>query len=282
MGCITYRISPEIPRATTASPVDSVDSGADRSAGGEHPGLRPGRRAAAGAARGGRRAVLAGAGWPAATWPARADAERFVACPFGGRASGCTAPATWSAGPPTGSWSSSGRADDQVKIRGFRIEPGEIEAGAGRASAAWRRPRWSPARTARATGAWSPTWWRSSCEGTALDAAELRALVADRLPEYMVPSAFVVLDRLPLTANGKLDRRALPAPDHAAGPPGIRAGRGPAGALEEAVRGVRRGPGPAASRQSTTTSSPSAATRSWRWRWWSGCVAGASRCPCAP
>src|SRR5215468_1926656 len=85
-----------------------------------------------------------------------------------------------------------GRADQQVKVRGFRIEPGEIEAALlGHASV-------SQAVVVAAGGD--------------ADAAGLRAHVGARLPDYMVPSAIVVLDRLPLTANGKLDRGALPAP----------------------------------------------------------------------
>ncbi len=100
-----------------------------------------------------------------------------------------------------------GRADDQVKIRGFRIEPTEIRTVLG------SHPQVAPGRragagpTATVTSGSSPTW------SATRRLAELRAFAARRLPDYMVPSAFVVIDELPRTPNGKLDQRALPEPE---------------------------------------------------------------------
>src|SRR5262249_40607162 len=116
---------------------------------------------------------------------------------------------------PSGDLEYLGRIDHQVKIRGFRIELGEIEAVIGqhpqvRASVVVARG-YGPgdkrlvAYVVGGAGADLP------------DLPELRGFLRDKLPEFMVPSAFVVLDQLPLTENGKIDRRALPAPDHAAG-----------------------------------------------------------------
>lgn len=103
-----------------------------------------------------------------------------------------------------------GRADDQVKIRGHRIEPGEVGAMLGRhasvaASAIVARADEGEARLVAYVVPNEP----------APSAEELRGFLAADLPDYMIPAAFVRLDALPLNANGKLDRKALPAPDAA-------------------------------------------------------------------
>ncbi|MFD6171305.1 amino acid adenylation domain-containing protein [Streptomyces coeruleorubidus] len=103
-----------------------------------------------------------------------------------------------------------GRVDDQVKVRGFRIEPREV------VSALLRHPGLADAAvTVMADGSGANRLVahvvpKEPDDGP--DGSELRALLSELLPSYMVPSAFVALDALPLTASGKLDRRALPAP----------------------------------------------------------------------
>ncbi|MEU0540097.1 alpha/beta fold hydrolase, partial [Nocardia sp. NPDC005978] len=126
-----------------------------------------------------------------------------------------------------------GRTDFQVKIRGFRIELGEIEA------ALLAQPEITRAAVlAKSDGAAGSDRLVAYVVGATeqdieLDPARVRAALAERLPSYMVPSAFVVLEELPLNANGKLDRPALPEPEFAP-----REFRAPAAELEVAVCAV--------------------------------------------
>ncbi|MEW5926457.1 MAG: amino acid adenylation domain-containing protein [Gemmatimonadota bacterium] len=137
-------------------------------------------------------------------------AERFVPDPFaaepGARTYRTGDRARWLA---SGEVEYLGRLDAQVKVRGFRIEPGEIE------SALRRHPSVADAAVVARTDAGRPrlVGYVVAAQGAAVDADALRAHLGAWVPEYMVPTALVAMERLPLSPSGKLDRRALPAPD---------------------------------------------------------------------
>jgi acyl carrier protein len=107
---------------------------------------------------------------------------------------------------PDGNVEFLGRFDHQVKIRGYRIELGEIETVLRRQTAVY--DALVLARDETGTGLQLVAY----VVGQNADAAALRATLNQRLPAYMVPAAFVLLDAFPLTPNGKIDRQALPAP----------------------------------------------------------------------
>ncbi|MES1241581.1 MAG: non-ribosomal peptide synthase/polyketide synthase [Acidobacteriota bacterium] len=106
---------------------------------------------------------------------------------------------------PAGEIEFLGRVDFQVKVRGFRIEPGEIESVLGRHPAVHQ----AVVQALEEKGQKHLVAW---VVGDEVDVAALKSFARERLPEYMVPAAIVVLAGMPLTPNGKVDRKALPAP----------------------------------------------------------------------
>nr|QEO74826.1 condensation domain-containing protein [uncultured bacterium] len=153
-----------------------------------------------------------------------------------------------------------GRADHQVKVRGFRIELGEVEAALNSHAAV--RECVVVARD-EADGAKRLVAYVVGRDGTQPSVGEWRAYLKERLPEYMIPSAFVALDALPLTPNGKINRRALPAPAPSV-IDGERATAAPRTTTEEIVAGIWASVLGLEQVGTPTTSSTSAATRCWR------------------
>ncbi|MFD9410731.1 non-ribosomal peptide synthase/polyketide synthase [Streptomyces sp. NPDC059989] len=158
------------------------------------------------------------------------SAERFVADPWGAPGTRLYRTGDLVAWREDGQLAYAGRADRQIKLRGFRIEPGEIEAAVVAAaevaaSAVVVREDRPGDRRVVAYAVPAP--------GATVVPEALRARLRESLPDHMVPAAVVVLDRLPVTVNGKLDEAALPAPQLGAG-----AGREAATPVEELLAEV--------------------------------------------
>jgi len=126
-----------------------------------------------------------------------------------------------------------GRRDHQVKVRGYRIELGEIETRMGEAPGVCECA--AAVRTDE-TGTGYLVGYVVRQEGEECPVSELRRFLRERLPDYMVPTAFVILESLPMTPSGKINRRALPAPERREGNEGAYVA--PRTAIEEIVVGI--------------------------------------------
>ncbi|MDB4951688.1 MAG: non-ribosomal peptide synthetase [Gemmatimonadetes bacterium] len=160
-------------------------------------------------------------------------AERFVPNPFGAAGSRMYRGGDLARALPDGTLEYLGRLDHQVKVRGFRIETGEVEAALA------THPALNDALVvAREMGDGDRRLvaYVVAKEGASVDTAELRAHVKATLPDHMVPSAFVALDAIPRTPNGKVDRANLPAPGPDAGTPHVA----PRTATEQALASIWR------------------------------------------
>ncbi|BBC92731.1 amino acid adenylation domain-containing protein [Streptomyces griseofuscus] len=156
-------------------------------------------------------------------------ADRFTANPYGPPGSRMYRTGDLARWNHRGELEYLGRADQQLKLRGFRIEPGEIENVL--------RGHPSVAQAAVVIGEIRPgnkglIAYVTPLDGARIDIAGLRAHASVSLPDHMIPAAYVPLDVLPRTTNGKLDRRALPQPDPDDQP---RTGRGPRTPAEEVL-----------------------------------------------
>jgi amino acid adenylation domain-containing protein len=138
-------------------------------------------------------------------------AEKFIPNPFSD-ASGARLYKTGDLARylPDGNIEFLGRIDHQVKIRGFRIELGEIETVLGKIPGI----REAVVIVHEDEADKRLVTYVVASQDPIPTSGELRSFLKSKLPDYMIPSTFVFLDALPLTSNGKLDRRALPAPDH--------------------------------------------------------------------
>lgn len=146
-------------------------------------------------------------------------AERFLPCPFGPAGSRMYETGDLVRWRTDGNLEYLGRIDDQVKIRGVRIEPGEIEAvlaGHDRVQTVVVAAREDQPGRKQLVAYVLPI------PGATVTPGELRLFAARFLPQFMLPAAIVMVDELPLTANGKVDRSSLPAPDFSSTRPELR------------------------------------------------------------